>query len=80
MPSDSKPPPLGAGDKANFSTLLRATANQDLALVSAIRKKDKKPVALVCAMAREGETIMPMPLAVIIEGNPFDDFEDPTVV
>ena len=80
MASDEKPPPLAEGDHANFSTLLRASANRDLALVSAIRKKDKKPVALVCAMSRDGEWIMPMPLAVMIEGDPFEDFDDPTVV
>jgi hypothetical protein len=74
------PPALAKADRANFSTLLKATANEDLALLSAIRKRDQKPVALVCAMAREGELIMPMPVAVMIEGNPFEDFEDPTIV
>ena len=75
-----KPLPIGEADRANFSTLLKATANQDLALVSAIRKKDQKPVALVCAIARDGESYMPVPLAVMIEGNPFEDFEDPTAI
>jgi len=73
------PPRLRKGDRMNFETLRRAFVNGDLALVSAIRKADRKPVALVCAMqTNEDETITPMPLAVMIEGNPFDRFEDPT--
>jgi hypothetical protein len=79
MPETPVPPPLGAADRANFNTLLAAVAHDDLALVSAIRKVDRKPVGLVCAMARKGKWIIPMPLAVMIEGNPFEDFEDPTV-
>lgn len=79
MPNTPIPPPLANSDNANFATLRRAEANGDLALVSAIRKADQKPVALVCAMQIEGDFIRPMPLAVLIEGNPFEDFEDPTV-
>lgn len=75
------PPPLREGDKANFATLLRAANNGDLAIVSAIRKSDNKAVALVCAMGWDNDTkqFLPAPLAVMIEGNPFDDFFDPTV-
>ena len=73
------PPKLRKGDKMNFETLQRALMNGDVALVSAIRKADRKPVALVCAMeTNEDDTITPMPLAVMIEGNPFDLFQDPT--
>jgi hypothetical protein len=71
---------LSEADKANFATLQRAESMGDLALVSAIRKSDGKAVALLCAMSRTEEGIMPMPLAVMIEGNPFEDFEDPTLV
>jgi hypothetical protein len=74
------PPKLRRGDKSNFKTLLRAADNSDLALVSAIRKVDQKPVALICAMSiNDDETITPVPLAVMVEGNPFDLFEDPTI-
>ncbi len=53
--------------------------NGDLALVSAIRKVDDADVALICAMGGdERGNIYPAPLAVMIEGNPFDTFEDPT--
>lgn len=74
------PPKLRTGDQANFQTLLRAADDGALALVSAVRKADQKPVALVCAMQHNGdETITPIPFAVMVEGNPFDLFDDPTV-
>jgi len=77
----SLPPKLRKGDIANFNTLLRAADNEDLALVSAIRKADRAAVALVCAMQQnEDGTITPIPCAVMVEENPFELFEDPTVL
>jgi len=74
-----KPPKLLEAYKNNFTTLKSAHSDGNLALVSAIRKSDKKPVALVCAMNDNGDgTLTPVPLAVMCEGNPFEDFEDPT--
>jgi len=79
----TKPPALLPGYKANFETLQKAAANGDLCLVSAIRKADRQPVALVCAMNIEhdpatGEKLFcPAPLAVMVEGNPYELFEDP---
>lgn len=36
-------------------------------------------VELVCAMQHNDDgTLTPIPLAVMVEGNPFEDFEDPT--
>lgn len=73
------PKKLRPGDKTNFNTLFKAAGRDDLALVSAIRKSDGANVALVCAMQRNDDgTITPMPLAVMVEGNPFDLFQDPT--
>lgn len=51
-----KPGPLSAADRANFTTLVEAAGNGDLALLSAIRKSDGKRVALVSAMGRNGTT------------------------
>ena len=75
------PPKLRKGDRTNFQTLLRAADDNALALVSAVRKADQQPVALVCAMQHnpDDETITPVPFAVMVEGNPFDLFDDPTV-
>ena len=75
------PPKLTLGYKANFKVLKSAAANGDLAIVSAIRKVDQKPVALLCATQRNADkTVSMIPLAVMCEGNPFEDFEDPTVL
>jgi hypothetical protein len=76
----TKPPKLRKGDRANFDTLLRAAGDGALALVSAVRKADQKPVALVCAMQHNpDDTITPVPFAVMIEANPFDLYVDPTI-
>lgn len=74
------PPRLRRGDRQNFDTLLRAADDGALALVSAIRKADQHPVALVCAMQRnDDETITPVPFAIMIEDDPFQLFDDPTI-
>ena len=73
------PPRLRKGDRTNFDTLLRAADDGALALVSAVRKTDQQPVALVCAMQQNGDDITPVPFAVMVEGNPFELYEDPTV-
>lgn len=74
-----KPTRLRQGDQMNFETLLRAANDGALALVSAIRKSDQQSVALVCAMqSYDDETITPVPFAVMVEGNPFELFDDPT--
>ena len=74
------PPPLTDGDKSNFETLARAFRNEDAALVSAIDKASREPRALVCAMHRnEDGTITPVPFAVMVWGNPFEMFHDPTL-
>jgi hypothetical protein len=70
---------LRESDKSNFSTLLKAAANNALALVSTVRKSDGAQVALVCAMTKlDDGCIVPSPLAVMVEGNPYELFEDPT--
>ena len=75
-----QPQKLRKGDTANFNTLLKAASHGDLALVSAVVAADQKPAALVCAMStNEDGTITPVPLAVMIKGNPFELFEDPTI-
>jgi hypothetical protein len=77
MDKKKTPEKLRDGDTHNFELLLKAMKNGEVALVSAIRKADKKNVALVCAMQRNADkTITPIPLAVMVEGDPFEDFED----
>ncbi len=74
-----KPLPLAEDQKINFQTLKLAVEYEDVALVSAIRKKDGRPVALICAMNHmEDGNIVPVPLAEIISGNPYELYYDPT--
>ena len=70
---------LRESDKANFKTLLQAAGNGNLCLLSTTRKSDSKKVALACVMNCDGEEYCPAPLAVLIESNPYEDFEDPTM-
>ena len=75
----AKAPKLLPGYVSNFETLRKAFESGDVALLSAIRKSDQKPVALVCAMNKEDNgDVCPVPIAVMCEGNPYEDFEDPT--
>lgn len=74
-----KAPKLRKADQTNFRTLERAWDNGAVALVSVIRKSDRQPVALICAIQHNADdTLTPVPFAVMIEGNPFEMFDDPT--
>lgn len=68
------------GDRANFNTLCKAYDNGDLCLVSTTRKSDGKRVSLVTAMGYDADSkeFLPCPVAVMIEGNPYELFDDPT--
>jgi hypothetical protein len=74
-------PQLREGDKANFDMLKQAADNDDLALVSSVRRRDGAQVALVCAMNvdRMSGEVRPVPIATLIEGNPYVIYEDPTL-
>jgi hypothetical protein len=82
MPAKSNPipPALLPGYRQNFDILQRAMRQGDIALVSAIEKASGEPRALVCAMqTNQDKTITPVPFAVMVWGNPFEMFHDPTV-
>jgi len=67
------------GDKANFQTLLEAAQNGDLALLDVRRRADQKPVAAVTAVGRDEEgNFVFSPLAIMVEGNPYELFDPPT--
>lgn len=73
---------LNESDKANFETLRQAIKSQDACLLEAKRKSDGKKVSLVCAVNREKnadgeEEFVMVPLAVMVEGNPYADFFPP---
>lgn len=74
------PPAINDSYKKNFKTLERAWKNKAVALVSAIDKATGEPRVLICAMqVNEDESITPVPFAVMVWGNPFEMFHDPTV-
>jgi len=69
--------PLSKGDKGNFETLKLAVRHDDVALMDVRRRADGKSVAAVCAVnAQDGKYEM-IPLAVMVEGNPFELFDPP---
>ena len=73
-------PPLPKYQRDNFEEIRRACKNGHLALVSAIRLRDNHPVALVCAMQINADkSITPVPFAELIDGNPFELYQDPTL-
>ena len=71
---------MNAAQKGNFSTLLRAAEAGRLALMEVTRKSDGAKVAMICAVsdADTGDYAM-VPLAVMNEGDPYADFDPPTV-
>lgn len=71
------PAALRKHDIVNFETLKYAGQMGDLALVSAVRKSDNKPVALVTAIGFNNGAYTLTPLAVMVEGNPYEDFIPP---
>jgi hypothetical protein len=71
--------PISAPDRANFETLLSAAGAGRLCALSATRKADGAPVVLVCAVNHDEDGMFSfVPLAQMVEGNPFEDFEPPT--
>lgn len=68
---------LSEADRKNFETLQRAMQNGDLALLEAIRRSDGKKVALVVGLSQQGEEVLIYPFAVMVEGNPYEDFISP---
>ncbi len=71
---------LRKSDKKNFATLSRAFRQGHVALVDVLRLKDRKKIAAVCAMAHNADgTITMIPLATLVEGNPFEELAPPKV-
>lgn len=74
------PGPIPEGDRTNFQTIKQAAKAGRLALLSAVRKADGKRVSLIVAMGNDGDgNYYPTPLGVMVEGDPYKDFYDPTV-
>ena len=72
------PPTLEDWVRTNFETLRRAFHNGDVALVSAIRKSDNKPFALISIMEFVDGVFRVTPIAAMLDCDPFETFYDPT--
>ncbi len=69
---------LRKSDKKNFATLSRAFGSGHVALVDVLRLKDRKKIAAVCALQPNGDgTVTLIPLATLVEGNPFEELAPP---
>jgi hypothetical protein len=68
------------GDRANFATLKRAADHGDLALMECLDKETGNKVAVVCAASLDKENMWTFtPLAVLINTNPYERYEPPTL-
>jgi hypothetical protein len=66
--------------KTNFDTLVGALEDGHLCLLAVTRKADNKPVVLICAAYDHDDgDITPVPLAEMIDGDPFERYIPPTM-
>jgi len=64
-------------NRANFETLLKAFENGDIALLDVEDKATGESKAAIVAIGKDGEDFTFTPLAIMIEGNPFELFNPP---
>lgn len=61
--------------KSNFETLQKAIKNGDACIVKVIENKTGELRVAVCAIQPDGESgVMFVPLALLFDGNPYEDF------
>jgi Family of unknown function (DUF6117) len=65
------------GYKENFSTLLDAASNDQLAILETQDKATGKTVIAVCAVTFDGAEYHFIPLAKMFDGNPYDELNPP---
>jgi rRNA-processing protein FCF1 len=73
--------PLTKEQIRNFDLLVKAIKEGDICLMSAVRKSDRTPVAVMCAVnypIATNDDYELIPLAVMIDGNVNDQYEPPT--
>jgi len=73
------PGPIPDHIKSNFEVIQAAAAAGHLAVVSAIRVVDGLNVSLLVAIHKDEEGMFCVtPFAEMIDGNPYEMYEDPT--
>lgn len=66
-------------EQANFNTLMRAARRGDLVLVSCTWADSGKPVAVLCMSNIDGDEADFVPVATLIDGNPYELLNPPEV-
>lgn len=61
--------------RANFSTLLRAAADESLALVECVNAVSGQPRYVLCAVHRDGDAYQMTPFGHLAPDNPFDAYQ-----
>lgn len=72
-------PKIAEGYVENFKTLTRAFECGDAALLDVRRKSDGKSVVAIVAIQRDGDEYQMIPFAIMIEGDPYEMYEPPSV-
>ena len=62
----------------NFKTLLRAAADQNLALMEGQDVATGEPRYVICAVGRDGSAYVMTPFGHLAEGNPYDAYLPPS--
>ena len=63
--------------RANFTTLLRATADGNLALMECADAATGEPRYVICAVGRDGTDFVFTPFGHLADGNPYDAYLPP---
>lgn len=78
--NDYNAPSLQEHHAANFNTMLKAAKHGDLALVSCLDAETGEPVAAICMVNRhEDGDYSFVPVARMIEGNPYEQLVPPKI-
>ena len=70
---------IAKGYKANFETLCKAIRHGDVCLMECTDAATGKPVMVICAVQRDGDSFEMMPFAKLFDGNPYEELIPPTV-
>ena len=65
---------LPPGHKKNFETLQRASDDRSLALMECLDRQTGKQAAVLCAVNVDGGTYEMVPVAMLLEENPYERF------
>lgn len=65
--------------RANFETLLRAAADDNLALMECTDAATGEPRYVICAVACDGTEFVFTPFGHLADGNPFEAYVPPDV-